>query len=130
MCRNMEHGRMCTYRPNDGVCWYKPEIIITGQDYDIYALAVQECMGKIVDIIVAINNIRDLFTNIIGGDYYFSEMKIGNTTKELGFHGFIALFVFIKSIYIQSGFIRLEEIRGTETSLGIDLLLTRVSNKV
>lgn len=92
-----------------------------GQDYDIYAIAVEECM--------ALDSIRNSLQTIIGSSYYYQEAMIGNVRKELGYHGYIALFVFIRMEFMMSGLIRSHEIRKTESALGMNLIITKASNK-
>lgn len=92
-----------------------------GQNYDIYAIAVEECM--------ALDSMRSALVAIVGSDYYLQEAMIGNNHKELGYHGYIALFVFIRIPLLMCGLIRTGEIRHSEAALGMNLVVTRASNK-
>lgn len=58
------------------------------------------------------------------------ESKVGNIRKELGYHGYVAIFLFVRNTFMQSNFIRYEEMKCSEVSLGINLVVTRASNKV
>lgn len=66
---------------------------------------------------------------IIGSDYVFYEEKVGSTRKEVGFHGYIAVIVFIRIELIQCGLVPVNEIVTKNVALGKNLVVTRASNK-
>lgn len=68
-------------------------------------------------------------TGVIGSDYVFYEEKVGSTRKEVGFHGYIAVIVFIRMELIQCGLIPEKEILTKNVALGKNLVVTRASNK-
>ena len=68
-------------------------------------------------------------TGVIGSDYVFYEEKVGSTRKEVGFHGYIAVIVFIRMELIQCGLIPEKEIITKNVALGKNLVVTRASNK-
>lgn len=77
-----------------------------------------------------ISSIKEKLTTLLGCGYLLVESQIGNTTKELGYHGFIAVFVYIHVSLFISNLIRLQEIVKTTSCMGINLVVTRASNKV
>ena len=55
--------------------------------FDIIAVGVEECM-KLSDLEMRANG-------VIGSDYVYYTEKVGSTRKEVGFHGYIAVTVFL-----------------------------------
>ena len=66
---------------------------------------------------------------VIGSDYVYYTEKVGSTRKEVGFHGYIAVIVFIRIELIQCGLIPVNEIVTKNVALGKNLVVTRASNK-
>lgn len=76
---------------------------------------------------------------VIGSDYVYYTEKVGSTRKEVGFHGYIAVTVFmgpcnqsqvfIRIDLIQSGLVPVSKIVTKNVALGKNLVVTRASNK-
>ena len=66
---------------------------------------------------------------VIGSDYVYYTEKVGSTHKEVGFHGYIAVTVFIRIDLIQAGLVPVSKIVTKNVALGKNLVVTRASNK-
>lgn len=91
--------------------------------HDIYVIGVQECLY--------LNEFRQFIFNYLGGtsQFYQYTAEIGNTNTRLGFHGYIALTVFIRAAEIESNAIRVIESNTKNVKTGKDLLVATAPNK-
>jgi hypothetical protein len=91
--------------------------------HDIYVVGVQECLY--------LSEFRQSVLEHLGGCSQFCQFtsEIGNTNTRLGFHGYIALTVYIRVTEMESRTIRLIESNTSNVKKGRDLLLTTASNK-
>jgi hypothetical protein len=88
---------------------------------DIYVLALQECMHT--DAVFA--GVR----GFLGPDFLSVDHRIGGTMKGLGFHGHIALGIFVAEWLVASGMCKISRAVRGSVALGVNLVVTRVSNK-
>ena len=91
--------------------------------HDIYAIGVQECMG--------IQDFRKVILAHLGGkkEYIIYSSEIGSTNRNLGYHGFIGLSVFVKRDLVEKGYIKYKEPSTQVTATGTNLLLAKAENK-
>jgi hypothetical protein len=91
--------------------------------YDLYAIGVQECL--------CLDELRRLIHDLLGGpvEYTMYCNEIGSTNTTLGFHGFIALTVFVKTRLVESGAISKTDTATKEVKKGVNLVVTRAANK-
>ena len=91
--------------------------------HDIYVIGLQEC----IDLL----EMRQAIHHHIGGSQIFTihTVEIGSTNTAIGYHGYIALTVFIKNHDMENGYIRLSESSSDELATGANLIITRASNK-
>jgi hypothetical protein len=91
--------------------------------YDIYAIGVQECL--------CLHELQTAIYEHIGGstefELYFSE--IGSSQTTLGYHGYIAISVFIRKKDILSGNIRVIETNSKGLATCANLIITHAANK-
>lgn len=93
------------------------------QGHDIYAIGLQEC--------IEMNGLRDLILNHLGGPsrYAMYTTSIGSGNTSLGYHGYIALTVFVKMSEIESGFVYAIKPAMDTAATGTDLIITTAQNK-
>lgn len=91
--------------------------------HDIYVIGVQECL--------CLEEFRNRMHSHLGGPEKFKihTCEIGSSNTRLGFHGFIALTVFIKTSDIDQGFIKMTESSSNDLANGTDLIVTTAANK-
>jgi hypothetical protein len=91
--------------------------------HDIYVIGVQECL--------CLEEFRGRMHTHLGGPSKFKihTCEIGSSNTRLGFHGFIALTVFVKTSDIEQGFIRMTESSSNDLANGTDLIVTTAANK-
>jgi hypothetical protein len=91
--------------------------------HDVYAIGVQECMD--------LTSVRVAIQKHLGGPekYQMYGVAIGSDTKSLGFHGFIALTVLVKTSEIQEGSIQVTIPAKAAMATGADLIVTTAQNK-
>lgn len=91
--------------------------------HDIYAIGLQECM--------CLEELRAALHAQLGGEEKFVMFKveIGSDNTRLGFHGFIALTVFVRKEDVDSGYIRMTESAAGDVANGADLVVTTAANK-
>ncbi|CAM9281795.1 unnamed protein product, partial [Ectocarpus fasciculatus] len=96
--------------------WIKP-------GHDIYSIGVQECM--------CLDEFRAGLSTHLGGPeaYTMFTTQIGSSNTRLGFHGYIALTVFIRTADIKSGAIKLVESASRDVASGANLIVTTAANK-
>src|SRR5690606_5885178 len=89
--------------------------------YDLYAIGVQECL--------CLEELRTAIHRYLGGTsrYAVFSNEIGSANTTLGFHGFIALTVFVRTPYIETGVVRLTETAQKEVRKGMNLGLARAA---
>ena len=94
--------------------------ILTG--YPIYVIAFQEC--------ICLEELRSLIHSHLGtSNYDIFNAEMGSANTNVGFHGFIALSVFIDSKEIRKGHIQhLDEVNRT-LATGKDLMIYTAENK-
>lgn len=95
--------------------------IVTG--HDVYAIGVQECLD--------LKGLRDLILEYLGGPSKFQMFcnDIGSNNTNLGYHGYIAITVFVRVDDIQKGAVRVMESTTPVLATGADLILTTAQNK-
>mmetsp|Transcript_12130 Transcript_12130/g.18320 ORF Transcript_12130/g.18320 Transcript_12130/m.18320 type:complete len:1126 (+) Transcript_12130:138-3515(+) len=93
------------------------------EGHDIYAIGVQECM--------CVEEFREAMHTHLGGPEKFimHTCEIGSNNTRLGFHGFIALTVFVRTEDINSGAIKMTESSANDVASGTDLIVTTAANK-
>jgi hypothetical protein len=93
------------------------------EGHDVYAIGVQECMDY--------SEIKETILNHLGGPskYQLYSVAIGSDTKSLGFHGYIALMVFVKTSEVNDGNIQLTVPAKSTMATGTDLIITTATNK-
>ena len=91
--------------------------------HDMYAIGVQECMY--------LEALRGKLWENLGGPtkYKMFEAEIGSTNTALGFHGMIAVTVFVKAADVESGAFFMPESNASEVKKGADLIVTKAANK-
>ena len=93
------------------------------EGHDIYAIGLQEC----IDLV----GIRELILSHLGGPskYAMYTTSIGSGNTSLGYHGFIALTVFVKISELKAGFIHATKATTETMATGTDLIITTAQNK-
>ena len=97
------------------------EWIILG--HDIYSIGVQECLD--------LGTVREAIHAHLGGpdEYKMFCTEIGSDNTNFGYHGFIALTVFVRTADFNAGRVR-ETIRATTAmATGQNLIITTAQNK-
>lgn len=91
--------------------------------HDVYAIGVQECMD--------LASVRVAIQRHLGGPekYQMYGIAIGSDTKSLGFHGFIALTVLVKTSELMEGNIQVTVPAKGAMATGADLIVTTAQNK-
>ncbi len=91
--------------------------------HDIYAIGLQECL--------CLDEVRALIHKHLGGPEQFSIFvcEIGSNNTRLGFHGFIALTVFVRTSMIDDGSVRITESSSNDHASGANLIVTTAANK-
>jgi hypothetical protein len=91
--------------------------------HDIYAIGLQECM--------CLDELRAAMHAQLGGTekYVMYKVEIGSDNTRLGFHGFIALTVFVRKEDVDSGYIRMTESAAGDVANGANLVVTTAANK-
>ena len=91
--------------------------------YDIYAIGLQECM--------CLDELRLAMHTQLGGveKFVMYKVEIGSDNTRLGFHGFIALTVFVRKEDVDKGFIRMTESAAGDVANGANLVVTTAANK-
>eukprot|EP01038_Epipyxis_sp_PR26KG_P012324 gene12324-16529_t len=91
--------------------------------HDVYAIGMQECLD--------IAGMRSLILSHLSQhekyEMYATEIGSGNTS--LGFHGFIALTLFVKTNEVRLGHIYPSAPSAEMTATGADLIITTAQNK-
>lgn len=91
--------------------------------HDIYSIGVQECLD--------LASVREAIHSHLGGpdEYKMFSTEIGSDNTNFGYHGFIALTVFVRTSDFNSGYVR-ETIRSTSAmATGQNLIITTAQNK-
>ncbi|RYG42018.1 hypothetical protein EON68_02385, partial [archaeon] len=91
------------------------------RNVDIVALSIQECMHT--DAILA------AVRSHLGGGWLEIEHRVGSTMKGLGFHGHISCAVWVRDWLVTSGMCKLSKAVRGSVPLGMNLFVTRASNK-
>lgn len=93
------------------------------EGHDIYAIGLQEC----IDLV----GLRELILNHLGGPskYCMYTTSIGSGNTSLGYHGFIALTVFVKSSEVLAGHVFATKPAAEAAATGTDLIITTAQNK-
>ena len=90
--------------------------------HDVYAIGLQECM--------CLDELRAAIHARLGEDEFtMHTCEIGSNNTALGFHGFIALTVYIRTEDIDAGYIKMTEASAGDVANGADLIITTAANK-
>jgi len=91
--------------------------------HDIYSIGVQECLDKDV--------VREIIWDHLGGptEYCKFSTEIGSDNTRLGYHGFIALTVFVRASEVLKGNIRQTTTSASTQATGANLGLVKAANK-
>eukprot|EP01034_Spumella_vulgaris_P036848 gene36848-45459_t len=93
------------------------------EGHDIYAIGLQEC--------VDLPGVRSIIMDHLGGPskYAMFTTEIGSGNTRLGYHGFIALTVYVRVSELREGFIHPTKPASETMATGTDLLITTAQNK-
>jgi hypothetical protein len=93
------------------------------EGHDVYAIGLQECID--------LTGIRDLILSHLGGPskYAMYTTSIGSGNTSLGYHGFIALTVYVKVSDLTAGYIHATKAASETMATGADLIVTTAQNK-
>lgn len=86
---------------------------------DIYAIGVQECMD--------LAGLRRQIKNAVGTDYIEMHSHIGKI--GFGYHGYIALVVYVKQWLVMAGICDCARVVRKSVAMGVNLVVTRATNK-
>lgn len=91
--------------------------------HDIYAIGLQECID--------LAGLRELVLNHLGGPskYAMYTTSIGSGNTSLGYHGYIALTLYVKQTEIIAGNIYATKPAAEAAATGTDLIITTAQNK-
>ena len=91
--------------------------------HDVYSIGLQECLDLAA--------VREAIHIHLGGSEQYSVFctEIGSDNTSLGFHGFIALTVFVRTADVSSGAVRKTLTATKEASTGQNLIITTAQNK-
>ena len=90
--------------------------------HDIYAIGFQECM--------CLDELRTAMHSHLGEERYIMyKVEIGSDNTRLGFHGFIALTVFVRKEDVDKGYVRMTESAAGDVANGANLVVTTAANK-
>ena len=88
---------------------------------DVYAVGLQECMHT--------DAVLSAIRSHLGPEFQEVHHRVGSTIKRLGFHGHIAVAVYVKEWMVSSGFCKLSRAVRGAVALGKNLVITRAANK-
>jgi hypothetical protein len=93
------------------------------EGHDVYAIGLQECID--------LHGLREAILNRLGGPekYTMFTTSIGSGNTRLGYHGFIALTMFVKTSELLSGNIQATDTTSKTMATGTDLIITTAQNK-
>ena len=93
------------------------------QGHDIYSVGLQECLD--------LERVREAIWAHLGGpeEYKMFCTEIGSDNTNLGYHGFIALTVFVRKSDWDAGSVRKTTTATKEKSTGQNLIITTAQNK-
>jgi hypothetical protein len=92
------------------------------EGHDMYVIGLQECM--------CLEEFRAAMHMHLGQEEWtIHTCEIGSNNTRLGFHGFIALTVFVRTEDLQKGFIKMTESSANDLASGTDLIVTTAANK-
>lgn len=92
------------------------------EGHDMYVIGLQECM--------CLEEFRAAMHAHLGeSEWTIHTCEIGSNNTRLGFHGFIALTVFVRTEDLQKGFIKMTESSANDLASGTDLIVTTAANK-
>jgi len=91
--------------------------------HDIYSIGVQECLD--------LQTLRDAIYAHLGGpdEYKMFCTGIGSDNKNLGYHGFIALTVFVRTEDFNAGRVRETHRATADVAAGQNLIIVNAQNK-
>lgn len=91
--------------------------------HDVYIIGMQECTD--------VESFRDIIHTHLGGlkEYRMYRTEIGSNNTSLGFHGYIALTVFLRSEDVVKGHVAVSESSQQTMATGANLLVTTAANK-
>ena len=93
------------------------------QGHDIYSVGVQECMD--------LSSVREAIHAHLGGpdEYKMYCSEIGSDNTNFGYHGYIALTVFVRTCDFNAGHVRETRRATTAMATGKNLIITTAQNK-
>jgi hypothetical protein len=93
------------------------------EGHDVYSIGLQECID--------LNGLREAILNHLGGPekYAMFTANIGSGNTRLGYHGFIALTVFVRRSELLNGNIQATSSTTGAMATGTDLIITTAQNK-
>jgi hypothetical protein len=114
---------VCTFNMGEGRA---PSDIskLLPRDADLYVIGLQECM--------CLDQMRSAMQTFVSEDaeeYERYDAEIGATNKSLGYHGYIALTILVKKRYVHDGSFVVTKNAVSQVKQGVNLMITRASNK-
>jgi hypothetical protein len=93
------------------------------RDADLYVIGLQECM--------CLEEMRGAMQAFVSSTEAYDryDAEIGATNKSLGYHGYIALTVLVKKQYVDNGSFVVANNAVSQVKRGVNLMVTRASNK-
>jgi hypothetical protein len=96
------------------------EWIVKG--HDVYAIGFQECLE--------INDLKQVILDYLGSSEYFGfHNEIGSGNTQLGYHGYIGLFVFVRLSDLASGDVAPTSAAIGTMATGTNLIVAKAQNK-
>lgn len=91
--------------------------------HEIYCIGLQECME--------LQSVRSLILQRLGGadSYHMFTSEIGSDNTRLGYHGYIALTIFVRMECIRAGEVYQTKASSERSATGTNLLITTAENK-
>ncbi len=113
---------VCTFNMGEGSA---PSDIskLLPRDADLYVIGLQECM-----CLEQMRNVMQTFVSE-AEEYERYDAEIGATNKSLGYHGYIALTILVKKRYVHDGSFVVSKNAVSQVKQGVNLMVTRASNK-
>jgi hypothetical protein len=113
---------VCTFNMGEGRA---PSDIskLLARDADLYIIGLQECM--------CLDQMRNAMQTFVSEAeaYERYDAEIGATNKSLGYHGYIALTMLVKKKYVDDGSFVVSKNAVSQVKQGVNLMVTRASNK-
>jgi hypothetical protein len=113
---------LCTFNMGEGEVPQDMSTLLPPH-HDLYIIGLQECM-----FLDTMRNAMQTFLSLTE-PYARYEAEIGSTNKQLGFHGYIAVTIFVKRRYVDEGVFVVDDRGASTAARGANLLVTRAANK-